>query len=194
MMRFTTAAAHWVGRHAFPAVAASVIAVGAAGGGIGYAVASEHTTASATTTPTAPLSTSPAAGTAKKPAAARGTALVQRALAMLAKQTGQSVASVRSQLAAGRSIDQIAGAKAPAIQTEIMSAITRLADRAVASGRMTAAQEQAALATATTRVQALMAEPGTNLLADAQKALAFLKAHGHKVPAAAASPTPSPAA
>lgn len=189
MFKFAGRTAHWAGRHAFPTIAATVIAVGAAGGGIGYAVASQHAAAA------------PAAGTnatspplkALKPAAGRVAAIVQRALAMLASQTGQSVASVRSQLAAGKSIDAIAGAKAPAIESEIMSAVTKIADRAVKKARITAAQEATDLALARTKIEALLAEPGTQLIKDARSALQFLQTHPHKGPKAPAAPTLSPA-
>jgi hypothetical protein len=196
MLSAIRTAARWVGRHAFPAAIATVIAVGAAGGGIGYAVASQHNT-------TTPLSSSSASGSTTPPpvsgvnprkgsAAARGAALMQRALSLLAAQTGQSVASVRSQLEAGRSIDAIAGAKATTIESAILAQVDKLAARAVTAGKITAAQEAAGLAMAKTRVEALMAEPGTQLLKDAQKFLQFLQApglHQHTAP-----PSPSAAA
>jgi hypothetical protein len=191
MMRFAREAAHWAGRHAFPAAAATVIAIGAAGGGIGYVVASQHTPATAAAVGTSPPTTAAPALKGRGGAATRAGALVQHALAMLAAQTGQSVAAVRSQLAAGRSIDEIAGSKAPAIESEILAAITKLADHAVTSGRITAAQEASDLALARTKVAALMAEPGTQLIKDARNALKFLKTRGHRGPAApTASPSP----
>jgi hypothetical protein len=195
MMRFARGATHWVARHAFPAIAATVIAVGAAGGGIGFAVASQHTTAaptSSTSGSTAPAH-SPAASGHRATAAGRASQLLQGALGMLATQTGQSVASVRSQLAAGKSVDDIAGAKAPAIEGEILAAITKLADRAVGAGKITSTQEAAGLALAKTKVEALMAEPGTQLLKDAQQALQFLQGRGikHTAPPATATPTPA---
>jgi hypothetical protein len=192
-LRFAHIAAHWAGRHAFPVIAATVIAIGAAGGGIGYAVASQHSTPAPTA---AAASRTPAASPLKglKPTTAGAASLVQRALAMLASQTGQSVVAVRSQLAAGKSVDAIAGWKAPAIETEILSAITKLADRAVANHRITAMQEATDLALAKTRVEALMAEPGTQLMKDAQRALQFLQTHGHKAAGPTAHASPSPAA
>jgi hypothetical protein len=190
MLNFARSAVRWTGRHAFPALAATVVAVGAAGGGIGYAVASQHTAVPAATSAATP---SPASGPLKGggAGATRAPGLLQRALQMLATQTGQSVAAVRSQLAAGKSIDEIAGSKAAAIQNEILAAITKVADRAVKRGRITPAQESADLAMARTRISALLAEPGTQLLKDAQNALRFLQGHGarpHPAPTAPASP------
>jgi hypothetical protein len=193
MLRFARTAAAWVGRHAFPVMAAGVIAIGAAGGGIGYALASQHSTAApAASAPSRTPSASAPKGL--KPTTAGVASLVQRALAMLASQTGQSVAAVRSQLAAGKSVDTIAGSKAPAIETEILSAITKLADRGVTSHRITATQEATDLALAKTKVEALMAEPGTQLVKDAQRALQFLQTHGHKAAGPTAHASPAPAA
>jgi len=196
MVNSIRSATHWVGRHAFPALAATVIAVGAAGGGIGYAVASQHTTA--TPRPSSSASTSPASpSTARGTAAAgtgRGAEIFHHALSILASQTGQTVLAVRHELSAGKSVDAIAGAKAPAIEGQIMALITKLANHAVTAGRITAQQKTAGLAAAKTKVEALMAEPGTQLLNDAQKAIQFLQPRGvkHGAPSSAASPTPTP--
>jgi hypothetical protein len=185
-------ASHWVGRHAFPAIVASVVVIGAAGGGIGYAVASQHSTAAPVASISGSTGTTPSAGAKPKTgtATSRGAQLMQRALSLLATQTGQTVASVRSQLEAGRSIDDIAGAKAPAVESAILAELNKLAARAVSAGKITAAQQASALAMAKTRVEALMAEPGTQLLKDAQKLLENPAAHHH----AGAAPSPSAAA
>jgi hypothetical protein len=195
MFKVVSTAAHWVGRHAFPAAAASVIALGAAGGGIGYAVASQHATAAPVSSTPGSASTTPPAKPAQKGAAhaSRGAALMQRALSLLAAETGQTVASVRSQLQAGRSIDDIAGAKAPAVESAILAQVDKLAARAVAAGKISAAQEATGLAMAKTKVEALMAEPGTQLLKDAQKFLQFLDHHA-AAHHASATASPSPAA
>jgi hypothetical protein len=191
MLRFARSAAHWVRRHAFPVIAASVIAVGAAAGGVGYAVASQHSAAAPLSSTSTPATPTPAPATKHQAAATRGTAVIQRALGLLASQTGQTVAAVRTQLEAGKSIDDIAGAVAPAIESEIIAQVSKLAARAVTAGKITAAQEAAGVATAKTKVAALMAEPGTQLLKDAQKFLQFLQTHGagHHPPGAAASPS-----
>ena len=195
MMNSVRAATRWVGRHAFPSIAATVVAVGAAGGGIGYAVASQHSTAPPVSSTSESASSTPGAGAGPKAATpvSRGTQLLQRALSLVAAQTGQSVASVRSQLEAGKSIDAIAGAKAPAIESAITDQLTKLAQKAVSAGRISAAQEASGLAMAKTKVEALMAEPGTQLLKDAQKFLQLLQNGGahHR---SAAAPSPSAAA
>jgi len=194
MLKPFRTAAHWVGRHAFPALAAAVIAVGAAGGGIGYAVASQHSATAPATSSTGSTITAPSPTAKAKGKSSRGTQVIQRALAFLASQTGQSVASVRSQLAAGKSINDIAGVKAPAIESQVLAQITKIVAKGVSAGKISATQQTADLATAKTKVDALMAEPGTQLLSDAQKFLQFLQTHGAGHHAAAATPAPSPAA
>ncbi len=195
MKTFLRTAARWVGRHAFPAVAATVVAVGAAGGGIGYAVASQHSAAAPVSSASGSTGTTPIAGTKPKAgaAASRGAQLLQRALSLVAAQSGQTAASVRSQLAAGKSIDAIAGAKAPAVESAILDQLNKLAQKAVAAGKITAAQAATGLAAAKTKVEALMAEPGTQLLKDAQQFQRLLQHSGahHR---AAAAPSPSAAA
>ncbi len=196
MLRPVSTAARWVGRHAFPAAAASVIVLGATGGGIGYAVANQHSTAAPVSSTSGSNGATTPVGTAKPKhgtSATRGAQVIERALSLLATQTGQSVASLRSQLEAGKSVNQIAGAKAPAIESAILAQINKLAAHAVSAGRINAAQETAGLATAKTKVEALMAEPGTQLLKDAQKFLQFLHNHG-AARHAAVTPTPTPAA
>lgn len=185
------AATHWVGRHAFPVVVAAVIAVGGAGAGIGYALASHSTTAPVSSAPPSSTPSAPAGKRAK--GAGRGGQLLQQALSLLATQTGQTVASVHTQLDAGKSIDDIAGAKAPAIEADILAQVNKLAARAVSAGKITAAQEATLLAMAKTKVEALMAEPGTHLIKDAQQFAQSLqgRAAKHK---AAATPAPTTAA
>jgi hypothetical protein len=194
MFTFTRSAARWVGRHALPAIAVTAIALGAAGGGIGYAVASQHTTTAPPSSAAGTTKPVPSSAAAGKTSGARAAGLIQRALSLLASQTGQSVASVRSQLEAGKSVDDIAGAKAPAIERSILAQVTKLADRAVSAGRITAAQETAGLAVAKTRIAALMAEPGTQLIKDAGAALQFLHGHGARHGAAPAMGAPATAA
>jgi hypothetical protein len=101
---------------------------------------------------------------------------------------------VRSQLQAGKSVNDIAGAKASVIQGQILAEITTLADRAVQAGRITAAQEAAGLAAAKTRIASLLAEPGTQFIKDVKQLLHILKHHapaGSGAPPLAA-PSPSP--
>ncbi len=197
MFTFARTATRWAGRHAIPAAAATAIVLGAAGGGIGYAISGQHATASAASPATSsPLGGGRVRAGAAAPAA-RAEQLMQRALGLLAKETGRTVAAVRSQLQAGLSVDQIADAKAPAIESAILTQIKKVADRAVTAGRITATQETAGLAAVKSKVDALMAEPGTQLLKDAQGLIQGIQGiqgrHGPKTGAPAAA-APSPAA
>jgi hypothetical protein len=198
MMRPISRAAQWAGRHAFPVIAASVLVVGATGAGIGYAVASQGATAAtASPAPATPGSTKlaplPGAGAVSGPGSARVVRAVRQTLNVIANEIGQSVTTIRGELASGKSIDQIAGAKAPAIGSQIFAEITKLAGRAVIAGTITSTQETSILAMAKTKVAALMAEPGTQLLKDARGAFQFLKGNGarHLSPAAGVAPTPA---
>ncbi|MEO8899568.1 MAG: hypothetical protein ABI352_04260 [Candidatus Dormibacter sp.] len=185
MFTFLRSAALWVGRHTFPVAAATVLVVGAAAGGVGYSIAGGHATAAPVST-TAPATTHPAATGKSKlhtgTAASRGQALIAKALSMLSTQTGQSLASIRTQLAAGKSVDAIAGANAPAIQAQVLAQLTKLGDRAVKAKKITTAQETMYLALAKTKVASLMAEPGTQLLQDVQKFLQMLQSHHDAIP------------
>jgi hypothetical protein len=178
MLTFVRSAAHWLGRHSFPAAATAVLVLGAAGGGIGYSIAA-HPAAAPVSSSAAPASHPPARAKPRSgTAASRGQALITKALGMLSKDIGQPVASIRTQLAAGKSINDIAGAiKAPAVQTQILAQITKLGDRAVKAGKISSTQESTYLALAKTKVAALMAEPGTQLLQDVQKFLQMLPTH-----------------
>ena len=183
--------ARWLASHAFPAAAVAVVAVGAAGGGIGYAVATQHATAAPVAAAPTPSAT-PGIASSKR-TAGRADMLIQRGLRALSAATGQSVASIQAQLAAGKSIDQVAGAKAPTIETEILNGITQLVDRGVARGRISAAQKSSILAMAKTKVDALMAEPGTTLVKDIRQLIQQFQRPGG-FPGSAASPSATPAA
>ena len=192
MLTFARRATRWVGAHALPATAAAVVLLGAAGGGIGYEVAGNHAASPVTKPPAAaptPGAAAPRPGAAST-APARAAQLLQRGLEMLAGQTGQTTAQVRTQLMAGKSVNDIAGSGAAQVQATIITAITALADKAVAAGRITAGQEAAGLDTAKTRISALMAEPGPQLLKDLQQLIQFLRSHpqGGAVPAVGATP------
>ncbi|HWF58328.1 MAG TPA: hypothetical protein VG520_08250 [Candidatus Dormibacteraeota bacterium] len=179
-------------------IAASALVVGVTGAGIGYAVAGQGATA-ATTSPapvtagSTKLAPLPGAGAISGPGSAQVARAVRQTLNAIANEIGQSVTTIRGELASGKSIDQIAGAKAPAIESRIVAQFTKLAGRAVSAGKITTTQETSILAMAKTKVAALMAEPGTQLLKDARGDFQFLKGNGarHLPPPAAAAPTPA---
>jgi hypothetical protein len=189
MLTLIRSATHWVGRHSLPAAAATVLVLGAAGGGIGYSIAS-HTTAAPLSSSAPSASQPPATAKAHSgTAASRSQALITKALGLLSKAIGQPVASIRAQLAAGKSINDIAGSKASAVEAQILAEITKIGDRAVKAGKINATQESTYLALAKTKVAALMAEPGMKLMQDVQKFLQFLQTQRHTATASPASGT-----
>jgi len=117
---------------------------------------------------TAPSSASVAASDLAFPLAANGkahrAAFAFRALVRLvAKDTNQTREAVIAQLKAGKSLDQIAGSKAAAIQQEVLDRLqTRLND-AVKAGKITKDQAAQRLATWKTRLATIMSTPGTSL-------------------------------
>ncbi len=188
MFTFVRSATAWAGRHAFPVLAGSMILAAGAGGGITYALSS-HTAAAAATTPAASSKTTPAHKHDK------GGAALSKALALLATDTGQSVSAIRTQLQAGKSVDQVAGPTAAAkYQADLLARLRTFLDGKVAGGKMTAAEESARLAKATTALSSLMAEPGTTLLQQAGQLQHFVHGHGGHAPRTPATVQPSPAA
>ena len=158
MTSFAGRSFRWVGRHAIPAVAVTLIVGAAAGGGITYAMTSAQPAATKSATP------APTAGTATN---GRGAPFVRQLVAMVAKDTGVKVATIRADLANGESLDQIAGANATKVENDIVTALTtalskRVPNAAAFGSRF--AHGTSAQTAIRARVHALMAEPGTQLL------------------------------
>jgi len=77
-----------------------------------------------------------------------------------AQYLGISVATLRSDLAAGSSLDRIAsttsGSSSAGLKAALLAAATTRLDQAVASGRITSAQEQTLLGKLSTRIDTLL--------------------------------------
>ena len=158
MARFTTIAARAGTRR----VAAGIAAVVVAGAGAGSFLAVHAATSGPA--PAAQLATATAATGPASPAApahrARGRRpLLAAIVRATVKETGLSAQTVRQDLQAGQTIDQIAGAKASAVENDVISAITARLDRARSKGRITQQQETNLLARARTRIEKLMSTP-----------------------------------
>lgn len=158
MTQFKARLAHLMTRRI--AVAASIVTLaGAAAGGAAIAVVHGSGPApaagrlTASTEPQTPSSTAGAKGGRHRPALALA---VVRATA---KETGLSPKTIRQDLRAGQTLDQIAGAEAGAVEHDVLAALQARLEKAVAAGRITKDQEAARLATAKTRVEALMSAP-----------------------------------
>lgn len=173
MLEHARRAARWVRRHALPVATASVVVLGAAGGGIGYSLSGQRATAApvSATTGTSASATAPA-----KPRRAAGEALIAGALKQLSTLTGVPVAEIRRQLAAGSPIDTIAGDKAETVESAILDRVTKLADRAVKAGKVTKAQEQSFLSAAPAEIEKLMADGGAQRRADLRELVKMLRA------------------
>lgn len=130
-------------------VGAGVATVAAAAGagvaqlGAAAPVAAQVATATAPSSPSPSGASTPAAHPALK--AILGRALHHRLVVATAAATGQTVAQVRAELAAGKSLDDIAGTKVAAIEKAVGDGVKDRLDKAVAKDRITAAQETAIL-------------------------------------------------
>ena len=195
MIGIVRSSLHWLGRHALPAVAATLVVGAAAGGGITYAMTSSQPAASAAATSAKP-------GTAVR---ARGAPFARQVVAIVVKDTGLSLATIKADLAKGESLDQVAVSNATKLENDIVTTLTTaLSKRLPAISRFAPLFTHGATVDAMirARVHALMAEPGTQLLQQlAQRPAA---AAGSSPPAVSRprhqrnrvspSPSPSPAA
>lgn len=175
-----------VAGHALGAVIATACLAGAAGTGAGILLG--HTTASASPPVQTAPATIPTAGVGSKTKAkgkdAAGIA-AQAVLKEIESKTGLSAAQIHTDLAANQTLNQICGAQAQTVQSDLMSALQSRLNAAVSAGSLTQAQATAAESKAQTKLASLMNEPGQQLLASM----------GHTAkPAASATAAPSPAA
>jgi hypothetical protein len=127
------------------------------------ALASTPTAAAATTSPSTTIPTPKAspATHAKSRGKARalhlGLQLRRLLVAETAKQTGQTVKQVRTELRGGKSLDGIAGSKAQAVRDAVLDTVTKRLDALRAKGTITQAQETKILARMQTRITKVMA-------------------------------------
>jgi hypothetical protein len=192
MISLIRSAATWTAHHALPAVAATVVVAAAAGGGITYAVASHNTPSTATAQPSTPKV--PATHAKKAGLGSERRAAAAKLVALVTSDTGQSLASIESQLQAGKSMNQIAGASATKLESDVLAALKTALDHRVTAGRVTSTQEAADLTRARTFLDKAMAEPGTTLLKELQHLRQGAKSHlGTTAPPTVPSAAPTPA-
>jgi hypothetical protein len=112
-----------------------------------------------TTTPTPKASTAPGSKASNSTANRRhpGLGLRRELVGLVAGQTGQTVAQVRAELRAGKSLDEIAGSKAQAVRDAALDAVTKRLDALRTAGKITQAQETKRLARAKDRIARVMA-------------------------------------
>ena len=140
------------------AVAALVTLAGGAAGGAAFAAISSSGAAPVAQELAATAAATPAPGT-KAPAARghhRGRMLVRALIRATAKETGLSLKTIRHDLRAGQTLDEIAGSKAGGVANDALAAIKARLDAAVSAGTITKAQEAARLAKAPSLIQTVM--------------------------------------
>ncbi|MGC8461042.1 MAG: hypothetical protein ACP5OR_04275 [Candidatus Dormibacteria bacterium] len=122
-----------------------------------------------------------------------------RLLIAFAHEIHSSPITVIGDLKKGESLDTIAGSQASTVQSQLVARYTKYLDTLVAKGKITSQQEQTRSQAFSSKLNSLMQEPGTKLLAQIR---AFLRpgnphshAHGHGLhPSPSAIPGQSAAA
>jgi hypothetical protein len=176
-----------VGRHAVAAGLSVALAAAVAGVGAGFAIAASANanpslsaaavTAAATTTTTGNASTGAAAA---RP-------IIRGLIALTAKDTGQTLAQMRSLLRQGESLDQIAGSHAAAVVASADATVASKVAARESAGKLSASQASALEARADSRITQVMAAPGQRLLRALQRAAGKTGPSASRV----ASPEPS---
>ena len=117
--------------------------------------AATSTASPATTTPTPKASPAPGA---RGKARARHLGLQLRTLLVeqTARQTGQTVKQVRTEMRSGKSLDDIAGSKAQTVRDAVLDTVTKRLDALRAKGTITQAQETKILGRMRTRITKVM--------------------------------------
>lgn len=157
-------------------IAGIVVAVAGGAAAVAVPVIAAHSHSAAT----APTS-SGAQGAALSSRELRKARLVKAVLRATVKETGLSRDALRQRLQAGQTIDQIAGDKAQAIENDVLSALKKRLDKAVAAGKGRSDQEVTLLAGAKTRIETLMSTNLANV------------GHGKHGPGPTPAASPSPA-
>ena len=158
-------------RHVVMAAIVTALAAGAAGGGIGYTVFHSSSATSSSTRPSPSVSGRRAPGGRDR--------MVAVLIQLVANDTHQSRQQVLAQLREGRTLDEIAGMEASAVEQQALSRLQARLDAAVQAGKLTQAQEQRRLAGRRAALETILSTPGTQL---------------RRLPGAPPVPTPSAAA
>jgi hypothetical protein len=96
-------------------------------------------------------------------------ALVRAAVRATVRETGLSAATVTRDVRTGKTLDQIAGAKHPAVEQDVLALVLQRLNRAVARHRITAQQEQQVLANAKSALDKLMSSDLSKRLHNASR-------------------------
>lgn len=121
---------------------AGMLAIGTAGGVAVHAA----TSASPSSAPTAATaSPSPGTGNGRQCAPAPLLGAARQVLSIAASVTGQSQQQILDQLREGRTLDQIAGAKAQTIEQQALAKLKTRLDKAVSDGKLSSSRETSML-------------------------------------------------
>lgn len=116
-------------------------------------------------TPTAAIATAAPATSPSPTTHAKHAKLGQVARALLVKlvahDTGKSVAEIRSELKAGKSLNDIAGTQAASVRTQALARVKKTLDRAVLKGKLTVQQEATLMTKAGKQLDKLMSRQAT---------------------------------
>jgi hypothetical protein len=130
--------------------------------GVGAGVTVHSATAGTTLTAAAAAATpSPSAspgsgGNVCRPVKALRLGAARQVLSIAASVTGQTEQQITDQLRAGKTLNQVAGGKASAIETQALAKLKSALDGRVSSGKLSAAQEQTMLDKAKTELDKAM--------------------------------------
>jgi hypothetical protein len=131
-----------------------MLAVGAAGGvAVHAAIASPSATFTASTATPSP---SNHAGGGRECLPPKLMSIANKVLDVAAGVTGQSRDQILAQLRAGKTLDQIAGDKASAIESQVLATLKSRLDERVGAGRLSADAETKLLAAAKTALEKAM--------------------------------------
>jgi hypothetical protein len=175
-----------VGRHAVAAGLSLALAAAVAGVGAGFAIAASAGASLPTAAVTAATTSASATGNPSTGAAARP--IIRGLIALTARDTGQTLAQVRTLLRQDETLNQIAGGQAATVVQAAEAAVTSKVNAEVAASKLTSAQAATLTTRVDNRIHQVMAAPGRHVLL-------ALRGGASSSPQAspAASPSPSPA-
>ena len=157
-----------VGRHAVAAGLSLALAAAVAGVGAGFAIAASAGASLPTAAVTAATTSASATGNPSTGAAARP--IIRGLIALTARDTGQTLAQVRTLLRQDETLNQVAGSQAAAVVQSADAAVTSKVSAREAAGKLSASQGSALATRADNRISQVMAAPGQRLLRALQRA------------------------
>lgn len=125
----------------------------------GAAVAVVHASGPATTAPTATTSATPAPSSSAGAKGGNRPALALALVRATSRETGIAPTTIRQDLKSGQTFDQIAGDKASAVESDVLTVLQSRLDKQVSAGKITHDQETNRLNAAKTKLATAMSKP-----------------------------------